>query len=457
MSGRIRVQVVKYADCKNLVLRYKDPVTGKWRRATKYRDPQTGEETATGDNRKFAKKLAARWEADLNAGRAVGQCSTGWQQFRLRYENEVVPGFAVRTSAKVGTSFNAVERILPKVAGGKLADLNPEAISRLQQELRAGGLAETTIASYFAHLRSALVWAVDQGMIPSLPKIRRPQRAKKGGRATKSKGRPITAEEFDRLLEKIPPAFGEWRKRKRELQRATARRKGKAQRQTVTDSIPVEVNPAAVESWRHYLTGLWLSGLRLAESLQLYWDRPDRLCIELTSRRPMLRIPAELEKGHRDRLLPITPDFAEWLLQTPEAERRGRVFRPTMPSGNLATAEQGGRMAALIGELARVVVHTDPRTGKVKFASAHDLRRSFGNRWAKKVMPAVLQRLMRHESIETTMGYYVDLDADELAEDLYKAHEKGQDGRGGTVSGTVDDLGRGFAAPENDATPYDAK
>ena len=78
----------------------------------------------------------------------------------------------------------------------------------------------------------------------------------------------------------------------------------------------------------------------------------------------------------------------------------------------------------MIGELARVVVHTDPRTGKVKHASAHDLRRSFGNRWAKRVMPAVLQRLMRHESIETRMGYYVDLDADELAEDLYRADQK---------------------------------
>ena len=112
-----------------------------------------------------------------------------------------------------------------------------------------------------------------------------------------------------------------------------------------------------------------------------------------------------------------------------------------MPSGNHASDEQAGRMVALIGELARVVVHTDPRTGKVKFASAHDLRRSYGNRWAKQVMPAVLQRLMRHESIETTMGYYVDLDADELAEDLYRAHEKADAGRGRTVFGTVDDSG----------------
>ncbi len=54
-----------------------------------------------------------------------------------------------------------------------------------------------------------------------------------------------------------------------------------------------------------------------------------------------------------------------------------------------------------------------------KFASAHDLRRSFGTRWAKRVMPAVLKRLMRHASIQTTMGYYVDLDADEVADQLW--------------------------------------
>ena len=37
-------------------------------------------------------------------------------------------------------------------------------------------------------------------------------------------------------------------------------------------------------------------------------------------------------------------------------------------------------------------------------------------------MPAVLQRLMRHKAYQTTMEYYVDLDTDELAEDLWKAH-----------------------------------
>lgn len=454
MTRKVRVHVVAYGDCKNLVLRYVDPVTGKTHRTTKYVDPTTKVETPTGDNRKFARKLAAMWEGDLNSGRDVGRCCTGWQQFRLRYESEVVPGFAAKTGSKIGTAFNCVERFLPRVANGKLTDLDAEAVSRIQAGLRAGGLSENTIAAYLAHLRSALGWAVDQGMIQAIPKIKRPQRAQKGGRARKSKGRPITAEEFDRLLEKIPAALVDWRRRRRESQRAAARRKGKAEHRTNTDSIPVEVNPAAVESWAHFLRGLWMAGLRLAESLELYWDRRgDKLYIDLSGRRARMRIPAELEKGNQDRVMPLTPDFAAFLLSTPEADRRGPVFRPLMPSGARASGEQAGRMVSIIGELARVVVHTDARNGKVKHASAHDLRRSFGNRWARKVMPAVLQRLMRHESIDTTMGYYVDLDADELAEDLYR-QENEANGPAGIVLRTVDEIKPISEVEPNDTNPY---
>jgi hypothetical protein len=34
-------------------------------------------------------------------------------------------------------------------------------------------------------------------------------------------------------------------------------------------------------------------------------------------------------------------------------------------------------------------------------------------------MPAVLKRLMRHSAIQTTMSYYVDLDAAEVADQLW--------------------------------------
>jgi hypothetical protein len=51
---------------------------------------------------------------------------------------------------------------------------------------------------------------------------------------------------------------------------------------------------------------------RLGETLNLYWDRPDKLCVDLSGKRSMLKIVAELEKGGRDRLLPIAPEFADF-------------------------------------------------------------------------------------------------------------------------------------------------
>ena len=193
---------------------------------------------------------------------------------------------------------------------------------------------------------------------------------------------------------------------------------------------PIGVLMRRLDISRNTLTSLRRQGLK--ESLDLYWDRHDRLHIDLTGKRPRLSIPAELEKGNRDRLLPITPDFAAHLLATEDAARRGPVFRPFMPSGNRANADQAGRMISLMGELAGVKVHTHAKTGKVKFASAHDLRRSFGTRWARRVPTAVLMRLMRHESIQTTNAYYVDLNADEVAEDLYRSF-----GGVGSVFGSV--------------------
>jgi len=65
-----------------------------------------------------------------------------------------------------------------------------------------------------------------------------------------------------------------------------------------------------------------------------------------------------------------------------------------------------------IGKAAGIKVYINPKDPeKVKYASAHDLRRAFGERWAARLMPAQLKELMRHESIETTLRFYVGTDA----------------------------------------------
>ena len=54
------------------------------------------------------------------------------------------------------------------------------------------------------------------------------------------------------------------------------------------------------------------------------------------------------------------------------------------------------------------------------------------SRWASRLKPATLQLSMRHKSIETTLKYYVDQDADEVADELWKAHS----GLGNTLGNT---------------------
>ena len=164
------------------------------------------------------------------------------------------------------------------------------------------------------------------------------------------------------------------------------------------------------EDFRDYITGLWLSGMRLSESIDLWWDREDKQHFDFSGKRPFIVIPAETEKGGRDRRIPLTPDFAEFLEGLP-GDRTGRVFKVSRSSVVVShTVSEIGKAAG---------VKVDQKGDKVKFASAHDLRRSFGTRWAKRLMPAQLMVLMRHENVNTTMKFYVDVPANELAEELW--------------------------------------
>ena len=155
----------------------------------------------------------------------------------------------------------------------------------------------------------------------------------------------------------------------------------------------------------------------------------------------MLRIPAELEKGHADRLLPMAPEFAMFLQETAESERSGAVFK--LPGIRAKTAELRskwvGRVVSKIGKAAGVRVYVDPRDPKrMKYASAHDFRRAFGERWAARIMPAQLKELMRHESIETTLRYYVGANAERTADACWEAYGKTATGGGRAGAGMVD-------------------
>ena len=125
--------------------------------------------------------------------------------------------------------------------------------------------------------------------------------------------------------------------------------------------------------------------------------------------------------------LRFAPEFALLLLETPEAARTGAVFK--LPSLRGSKSElrstRVGRIVSKIGASAGIRVHVNPTNPKkVKYASAHDLRRAFGERWAARIMPAQLRELMRHESIETTLRYYVGANAERTADACWEAFDR---------------------------------
>ena len=385
MFERVKVWVVELGGRPNYQLQWRDPITQRVRtKATAI--PKGGVR-----NKSAAERLAGEFESQLMAGAGGVPSRLRWEEFRERYEKEVVTGLAKRTAEKVATVFDRLEEDISPV---RLWDLTEARLSAFAAALRSSGLKETTLAGYLAHLKAALGWAVKQKLMPARPAFPKIHRAKKyAGRPMK--GRPITAEEFERMLEKTSEVVGE----------------------------------EAAPEWRRYLRGLWVSGLRLTESMDLWWDRPDRLYPVFPKKgRPMLHVPGELEKGNSDRLLPIAPEFALFLAETPEAERTGPVFKLTgrrrgQPGRPLP--HRVSEIVSEIGEKAGVRVYVDPRDPeKVKYASAHDLRRAFGERWAARLMPAQLMELMRHESIETTLRFYVGTDAQRTADAAWVAFER---------------------------------
>jgi integrase len=367
MSERVKVSVVEFRDRKFYQGQWRDPLTG--RKQTKSLGV---ERTGAAAARKAAERAAAVLEDELNTGRYVKADKLPWADFIDRYTREKLDTLAPATKVTALASFHHLERLLNP---DKLAKVTGGLLSEFQAKLREGGMKDTTIAKTLRHVKAGLRWAETIGLLTKAPKVDMP-RGQQGQSLARS--RPVTTEEYERLLLTVP-----------------------------------KVRPLDAAEWQRFLTLLWLSGLRLSEGLALSWDQDAPFCVDLGRR--VFRIFGESQKSGKDELVPLVPDLAEWLGQIPEAERHGPVVRLIdQRTRQPLVKDTVGAIVGQIGEQAGVV--TNKADGK--YAGCHDLRRGFGTRWARKVMPAVLRRLMRHSSIDTTMSYYVDLDAADVAREL---------------------------------------
>ena len=303
-----------------------------------------------------------------------------WATVKARFKAEVLAGLKPSGRGKWRSATNRLEAFAdPRL----LSELDADLLSRFGAHLRAGKLATPTIRGYLAEIHRTVAWAATIWPGYRAPPIRRT----KAYVSQQEKRRPVTTEEFDRMLDSTAGVVGE----------------------------------EYADSWQHTLRGFWLSGLRLNDVHVLRWDSGLLAVQDIDTDCPRLYVAAGADKSGREETLPMWhfPDLVEFLRACDS--RRGFVFRPMAPKGR-ASYDTLSRRISAIGEAARIVVPLgttfDPETGELiertKFASAHQLRASWATRWAPKVPRELLRRWMRHRSYQTTDQYYVDVDVENL-------------------------------------------
>jgi integrase len=318
-------------------------------------DPDTGRRktrSARTDNSKEAEKARADLEYELNHGKYQEASRMTWERFRELFETEYVATRRPNTQESYEDTLNAFEDICQP---GRLSSISERTISKFASGLREGDTDKrrkpaqpSTISVRLQLLGTALRWAVHQKMLPACPRF-------PTIKVPKKRPQPIPQEAFERLYDKAPDA-----------------------------------------QWRALVLCGWLAGLRRMEALSLEREPTDTApYLDLAHDRIVL--PAQFVKGAEDEWVPLDPVLRNALLALPE--RGKRFFRFTSRrDGHQLKPNTIGQKVADLAAAAGVRLTT------------HALRKGFGCRYAGKVPAQVLQRLMRHANIQTTMDYYVSVD-----------------------------------------------
>lgn len=321
-----------------------------------------------------------------------------WDDFREEYRVLHLSALRDRTAEDVESRLDIAERIVkPKTLGDMAKSATLQKLkSRLlagEQGVRGKPRSPHTVRGYLRSILAALNWAYDQDWLETPPKLPRIKTSK-----NPMKGRPISAAEFKQMLESVSEIVGK----------------------------------EAAPSWKYVLQGLWESALRIDELMHLSWDLPGTIRpVWQPGKHPVLEIPAAMQKNDTFQTIPLLPGFEKLILETPETDRKGWIFNPLslqLKLGRKVRHERPdsdwvGKVISRIGKEAKIIVEQgDEKTGRpIKFASAHDLRRSCGERLRNAgVPPLVIIRIMRHSSWETTQKHYAPGDVQQAAESLHQ-------------------------------------
>jgi len=318
-----------------------------------WHDPETGRrksKTAGTGEPKAAEAARADLEYELNHGKYAESSKLTWERFRELVEAEYLPNCRPKSITTIENVLNNFEEIChPR----RLRAISERTISTFLAGLRKKPGRENpfmvpyTLRVQLNLLQTVLGWAVEQKLLDRVPTFPKVKVPKK-------LPQPVPPEAFEKLLAKAPDD----------------------------------------EHAAFILCG-WLAGLRLAEALSLEWEPSDKApWLDLARERIVL--PAEFVKAVKDQWVPLDPELRAALVKLPRHGRK--VFRFPTPQGHPASEITVSHRIVALAKKAGVRL------------SMKTLRKGFGCYYAARVSTHVLQKLMRHSRIDTTMDYYANVD-----------------------------------------------
>jgi integrase len=298
----------------------------------------------------YAHGLAMTFRKKKDAELLLGIQSTNgtatWQEFRRKYHET---SLAIGSTARV--TRNALDRFEKLIRPGKVCNITSETIAKfiaaLVQERgkQPGSRMELpTVNKYLRHLRAVLQVAADWEYLPKLPKFR----FLKGDKKLP-----------DYML---PEHFAAIYQACRHAKR------------------PESTGYTACEWWQALIMTAYVTGLRIGELLNLRRDD-----VDLDKSFAIIRH----TKGKQDAIIGLLPVAVEHM-------QRLRGFSERFFAWDECQEYLYDEWHAI-----------QDRAGIGRQYGFHAIRKAFGTMNAPRISASGLKLLMRHESIETTMRYYV--------------------------------------------------
>ena len=311
-----------------------------------------------------ADKRLRRIQGELDLGVHQPQNKKTWEEFRAKYEADLLPGLAPRSQPLVKAALNNFQRIIqPRRMDGITTATIDTFVAKRRKEAgkKPGSLTSpATINKDLRHLKAALRSAKRWKYLVEVPEIH-----------------------FVKVPAKLPVFV-------------TPEHLGVIYHKACAlAKLPAKCDPhyTPKDWWQALIVTAYMTGLRINEMLSI--KKPDLNLDEgkLTTR-------WFDNKGKRDETIPLHPLVVEHL-RTLLGERE-LVFRWGHDYRTLW--EEFGRIQREAG-IHLYCPEQHEHTAACHVYTFHDFRRAFATVNAPRLKAEVLQRLMRHQSYQTTLGY----------------------------------------------------